>query len=225
MRALLRSVLCVPMAFCIPAWGNGFCDGGHIFWGGSDCRQLNAAYSWGPGGAVVADYRDLDPSSILHANDALQFRLSLPDLPPGHEPATAVVFELAVLAPGGEARTLSIGVRRNDDAVALVADWLASEPYWSSADRPLAPPLLGEHAERALQSGAIFADVLITPLFGWSAVAVDVDGNRIGTFTMSSGLNAGGTLPVRLRSGVISANPLRPGLSVAFDYVFPVPPR
>ena len=108
MRTLLRGLLCVPMAFCIPAWGSGFCDGGSIPVGGSDCRQLSATYTWRPGGAVVADYRDLDSSSILGtSNNSLEFELTFPNLPLSPTPAKVAVFEMTVLDSGGGAHTLS----------------------------------------------------------------------------------------------------------------------
>lgn len=223
MRALLRGLLCVPMAVCIPAWGSGFCDGGSIPVGGSDCRQLSAAYTWRPGGAVVADYRDLDSSSLLGTSQELQFVLTLPNLPSSPTPAKVVVFEMTVLDSGGLAHTLSITVKRDGVNMTLNADWQSTDAYWSSADRPFTAPFLGQHGEYLLGSNASQTLVEIIPTQGWGAIAVRVDHALIGTFTVG-GTNVASAIPLRMRSGVISANLLGAGMSVSLDYSFPSPP-
>ncbi len=225
MRILLRGLLCVPMAVCIPAWGNGFCDGGQAPVG-SECRQNGVSYPWGASRTVIPDYRDLDPSEILGANDALAFNLNLDGLPRAtlNGLSKVVVFEMTVVDAVGGARTLSIAIRRNSAGTALLADWLDAGAYWSSADRfHSTPPSLQQpagHGEQLLESApAAYAEVRILPLAGWATIAVEVGGFRIATFQMPAGSSA---LPVRVRSGMISATPLREGLSVTLDYAFPI---
>jgi len=220
MRMLMRAVLCVPMAVCIPAWGNGFCDGGQIPVG-SECRQYGASYPWGISGTVISDYRDLDPSEILGATDALAFNLSLDGLT--RATSKVVVFEMTVVDVVGGTRTLSISIRRNSAGTTLMADWLDAGVYWSSADRLRSPPPSlqqpASHGEQLLEPAqTAYAEVRLLPLAGWATIAVEVGGLRIATFQMPAG---SGALPVRVRSGMISATPLREGLSVTLDYTFP----
>jgi hypothetical protein len=139
-------------------------------------------------------------------------------------PAKVVVFEMTVLDSGARVHTLSIGVRRDGARLTLDADWLGTDAYWSSADRPFAAPQFGQHGEYLLGAAASYAAVQIIPLQGWGTIAVTVNGNPVGTFMVGSGANAASAIPVRVRSGVISANPLSAGMSVTLDYTFPPSP-
>jgi hypothetical protein len=222
MRALLRGLLCVPMAVCIPAWASGFCDGGSgSIPMGSECRQLDSTYTWGQFGPVVANYSDLDPAVVLQGNDALDFAIDLQGLSgvSSRSPIEVAVFELA-LVNGTTARTLVLGIKSGYRQRMLKVGWWQADPYWSTANIPLETPTLAGSAEYAL--GTTYANIRIEPLAGWEHIAVKVDGNAIGMFDMpGEGASTSRTVAARMRSGVISANPLQPNMVVSFDFHFP----
>jgi hypothetical protein len=210
------------MAFCIPAWGSGFCDG-HSPSGGSDCRQTDGSYAWGEFGPAVANYRDLDPGVVVQGDEALEFSLDFHGLPGelSRNRNHIVVFELAVIGMT-QARTLALGIRTDHDQRTLEIDWWQADPYWSTASIPLATTTLEKKDEYAFTTGVTSAHIRIAPLAGWGQIAVEVDGNVIGPFVMpQESSKLGSSTAARMRSGVISANPLQPNMAVSFDFDFP----
>ncbi len=209
---------------CASAWARGFCDGDGEN-GSTACRQARASYEWGTNGPILPDYSDLGPELFRGMPAPIHFVL-VHDQLSSHltqDGAKVVVLELTInrVNAQGPVRVLALSVGTSGGATVLYADWLETQPYWSSANEVAFAAETRGSAQYVPVTGAMTSNVSIVPTDDWTSMDLRIDGLSIATFAMPPRIVAGTYRPLRLRSGVISATEWHSGMAVEFEFTFP----
>ena len=213
MHHLARGGLLLLLAFCPPAWGDGFCDTlpGH----GTGCSQIRSVERDPISGALLPDYSDLDLQTHPFADQPIGFAFDFSEIGVA-ENKRVIVLELGFAGALPDSRMLTMSVTKNA-GYALRFDWLSAAPSWSSAYPTGVPPTAIQSISVTIPALETSAGVVISPS-GLNGIDILAGGQFVGNFEFPAGTTPHHAL--QLRTGVISG-PLKDNMATRYEFVSP----